>query len=326
MAMDDYYGLLGVDPDSNTSDIKSAYRDKKAALDASGDKTEIARVNKAWNVLSDPYQRGRYDEQRSAAMDSGELEPSTASAANGSGERPRRRGLFQPAARGEAPPPAQPTIELPAGLQFADQRRRLTAMGIDLVIILALFIGSQVIGASLLNSNFDTELDRIDVLQDEIDDLDAEADDLGDRADDENLSTEERDAAENDEEELRDEIDTLEDEQQDLSNDLVPTQQAVAGAFFALGFLYLVVPSAMTGQTLGKRLQRIRVVRQDGSRLGWKGAFFRYGFLVLGTYAISFILGPLAAAIALIVVLGWMRNPNKQGMHDRLAKTVVVDA
>ena len=66
--MDDYYDLLGVEPGAATADIKSAYRDKKAALDAKGDKGAVARLNKAWNVLSDPYQRGRYD---AAARDGG---------------------------------------------------------------------------------------------------------------------------------------------------------------------------------------------------------------------------------------------------------------
>jgi curved DNA-binding protein CbpA len=57
--MDDYYGLLGVQADAPTEEIRTAYREKKATLDAAGDKEQIARLNRAWNVLSDPYQRGR---------------------------------------------------------------------------------------------------------------------------------------------------------------------------------------------------------------------------------------------------------------------------
>ena len=61
--MDDYYELLGVDPDAATEDIRIAYRERKAEVDSNTDagKDEAARLNKAWNVLSDPYQRGRYD-------------------------------------------------------------------------------------------------------------------------------------------------------------------------------------------------------------------------------------------------------------------------
>ena len=33
--MDDYYELLGVDEDAPVDDIRSAYRDKKAAVDTS---------------------------------------------------------------------------------------------------------------------------------------------------------------------------------------------------------------------------------------------------------------------------------------------------
>src|SRR6266446_7872408 len=75
--MDDYYELLGVDEDAPVDDIRSAYRDKKAAVDTSaGDeaKSDVAKLNKAWNVLSDPYQRGRYDQQRAEAGDSEEGE------------------------------------------------------------------------------------------------------------------------------------------------------------------------------------------------------------------------------------------------------------
>ena len=65
--MDDYYELLGVDADAPVDDIRAAYRDKKAAVADTGTdaaKADAAALNKAWNVLSDPYQRGRYDEQR----------------------------------------------------------------------------------------------------------------------------------------------------------------------------------------------------------------------------------------------------------------------
>src|SRR5262245_45110091 len=63
---DDYYDLLGVEPDAPVADIRAAYREKKAAVDERGDddaKSDAAALNKAWNVLSDPYQRGRYDQQ-----------------------------------------------------------------------------------------------------------------------------------------------------------------------------------------------------------------------------------------------------------------------
>jgi uncharacterized RDD family membrane protein YckC len=53
----------------------------------------------------------------------------------------------------------------------------------------------------------------------------------------------------------------------------------------------------------------------------------RYGPLVLivGIF-LPTPLGQIAFVIGLVVVLGWMRNPKRQGWHDRLAKTIVVDA
>ena len=109
---DDFYALLGVDSDAPTGDIRSAYRDKKAALGDQGDKTATARLNKAWNVLSDPYQRGRYDEQRMRAAggdgDGDGVEVSTNGSGGGSREKttvdaqadaPVRRRLFEPRPR-----------------------------------------------------------------------------------------------------------------------------------------------------------------------------------------------------------------------------------
>jgi uncharacterized RDD family membrane protein YckC len=68
----------------------------------------------------------------------------------------------------------------------------------------------------------------------------------------------------------------------------------------------------------------LRVVRDDGSPLRAGDAIKRYGTLILVTFALFFVVGPLAAAIVLVAVIGWMRNPNMQGMHDRFAHTIVV--
>lgn len=319
---DDYYALLGVEPDAPTDDIRAAYREKKAALDAKGDKQAVAHLNRAWNVLSDPYQRGRYDAQRerdararSTNGDASDGERGEAGDAGPAAEPPRRRGLFAPPPAGQRPNAPAPTIPLPTDTAFPEQRRRITAMAIDLAVLLAVFVGSQFLLSAVLDANFEQELDEIEAIDDELEELDEERD----RLEDENAPAAEIEAKEQ-------EIEQREARRDDLADELVPVQQAVSGGFFAFGLLYLVGPSARSGQTLGKRLQQVRVIRQDGRQLGWSGAISRYGLLVFGTYVLSLLLGILAAALVLIVVMGWMRNPNQQGLHDRLTKTLVVDA
>jgi hypothetical protein len=68
----------------------------------------------------------------------------------------------------------------------------------------------------------------------------------------------------------------------------------------------------MNGQTPGKRLAGLRVIRLDGKPLGWWIAFERFG-----GYAASFSVGLLGFAQIL-----WDRN--RQGLHDKACETVVI--
>lgn len=86
------------------------------------------------------------------------------------------------------------------------------------------------------------------------------------------------------------------------------------GFGFGWWALYLTVfLSVWKGQTVGKRMMGIRVVRLDGSPLTWWVAFER-----AGGYAAGFATGLLGFA-----QVYW--DANRQAIHDRIAGTVVVD-
>ena len=64
----DYYGILGVPPDATPHAIKSRYRElaKEMHPDVSGgaSDTDMARINEAYEVLSDERRRAEYDRGR----------------------------------------------------------------------------------------------------------------------------------------------------------------------------------------------------------------------------------------------------------------------
>ena len=64
----DYYGILGVPPDATAQSIKSRYRElaKEVHPDVSGEEsdTDMARINEAYEVLSDKSRRAEYDKRR----------------------------------------------------------------------------------------------------------------------------------------------------------------------------------------------------------------------------------------------------------------------
>ena len=78
-------------------------------------------------------------------------------------------------------------------------------------------------------------------------------------------------------------------------------------AIFFTAFLAL-----MRGQTPGKKMLGIRVIRLDGKPLGWWISFERFG-----GYAASLTLGLLG-----FLQILWDRN--RQGLHDKACETVVV--
>jgi curved DNA-binding protein CbpA len=326
--MDDYYTLIGVEPDAPVDDIRAAYRDKKAAIvgTTDTDKLNAKKLNKAWNVLSDPYQRGRYDEERAKAVDSGELDESDDAddTPSTNGRRPTR----QTRERGQPRPPLQPTLELPRGMTFAPRRQRLVAMGIDLVVLLVLFLGITQFGAqALAKSQKPQVVENVKTYNNQIDDLTKARDDAKKAAKGDTTKCGAADVTPVKQKEC-DADKALKDKTKQRDDEVAKLNSIFFGSIaltFLLGFLYLAIPSMKNGQTLGKRLQHIKVVREDGAPLRAGDVVRRYGIIIIVSFGLFLFLRELAAVLVLVGVTRWMANANHQGLHDRLAKTIVIE-
>ena len=85
--------------------------------------------------------------------------------------------------------------------------------------------------------------------------------------------------------------------------------------------VYFVVLTAVRGQTVGKALARTRVVDLETGRIPtWTASFIRWA--VPAAVAAVPVVG-----LAVLVVYGWLLvDPQRQGLHDKAARTLVVDS
>jgi len=149
-----HYELLGVESDASKDEIRSAYRGRLEELRGkvekgrsdqvrNGAREETARLNTAWQVLSDPFQRQRYDAALTGGSDgtgteTGEDEEEEEEAAPAPA---RRRGLFEPRERdAKGRPQRREPLGVP-GAEAAPLGRRLAALGIDVLTMGAVFLG-----------------------------------------------------------------------------------------------------------------------------------------------------------------------------------------
>jgi uncharacterized RDD family membrane protein YckC len=148
-----HYDLLGVEHDASKEEIRSAYRDRLEELKTkvekgrsdqvrNGAREETARLNAAWQVLSDPFQRQRYDAGLAGGAEAapGELEASDEETEAATEPAPRR-GLFAPRERDAR---GRPQRREPAGVPGAEAAplgRRLAALAIDVATMGAVFVG-----------------------------------------------------------------------------------------------------------------------------------------------------------------------------------------
>ena len=91
------------------------------------------------------------------------------------------------------------------------------------------------------------------------------------------------------------------------------TSTRFAAIFYALfSYLYFVFFFATTGQTVGKAIMGLRVVTNDGKRMGVKRSFVR---------AVCYILSLAPLGLGFIWVLG---EDRRRAWHDKIAHTYVL--
>jgi uncharacterized RDD family membrane protein YckC len=374
---DNYYEQLGVDPEASRDEIREAHRARVADLEAAREKKgisesqlqqnreEVARVRAAWNVLSDPFQRKRYDAQLGDANGE-EIDLVDAEAADQSGEpgtavqptgwrrlmsppppKPAAgkngangNGKAQPTNRRPRP---EPTVVIP-GMQLAEPRQRGMAMLFDIAILLVIYTAVSFLLPAVVQSDYPDIVKRID----KISTVHTREDDLisAQKADatkstattQKNLKTAQQNLtkAVNDAKKAgitpatgstpAKTVTALDKQEQKLRDSIVGTQYLIAFTILVLGLLYLVPITARTGRTLGMRNRRLKVVRVDGSPVTWWAAFIRFFVPLFIAFVLLIQLSTLAPLIGLAVVAWSFFDRNRQGIHDKLAKTVVVAA
>jgi uncharacterized RDD family membrane protein YckC len=105
----------------------------------------------------------------------------------------------------------------------------------------------------------------------------------------------------------------------DLDGGIADVPEAAVRCLWLVAVAYEIVLVARTGQTLGKRWMRIKVVDgTTGANPDWDQAGRRAAPALLQIV-------PLVGAFAGLLYLPALWRPRRQGLHDRLANTVVVN-
>ncbi len=103
-----------------------------------------------------------------------------------------------------------------------------------------------------------------------------------------------------------------------------------------IGFIYFVGFWTWRGQTPGKMLIGARIVKADGTAIGFPKALLRYLFYLIPSYAPILVLatlilwfgknmgwlGPVIGLIGIIIV---GLNQEKRGLHDMISGTIVIN-
>ncbi len=372
MSDENYYDELGVEPSASRDEIRDAYRARVADLEAQREKKgitdaqlqqnrdQVARVRAAWNVLSDPFQRKRYDAQLGAGagdeIDLVDADADDDAAETGAGAQLTgwRKLMAPPPAKGAGGkngsgsgakgagnkrPRPEPTIVLPAGMQLAEPRVRGMALLFDLSILIVIFFGVSLVVPGLIQSDYHDIQDRITKVnslhdaRQSLDDAEKSVADAKTNAETKSAQSDlksaqsdytkaKKDASKAGVTNTSGSAKQLQTQADDLTAKIRTTGYITSGLTLVLGLAYLVPITARKGYTLGMRNRRIKVVRVDGSPPGWYASFTRFALPLLLAIAI-----PSFGAILGLGMVAWgYFDRNGQGIHDKLARTVVVAA
>jgi len=357
-----HYDVLGVEPSADKDVIRSAYQERLGEVQADvareqstkrpdqgsidGYRREEASIRSAWQVLSDPYQRGRYDATIEmgdgggavGGDDDGDVDVDAAPVDRGRGRsdrsarpvRERPPGLF-------STEPLPTPDSWPPGVRPPPPRARVIALAIDMFVLMFIYLAFSIGGSYVLEERYPKEtrqldrvtlcIDRLDVVSDReplsLNQIERAETYCSDRAGVTLASASKREANTKSER-IDDALDRADKRYDKLRSKTQGFQFLILGVLLAGMLAYLVPSSVVSGKTLGKKLMQIRAVNADGSPLRLRGALARYALPVLVVLMLQ-PLGPIGFGVALFAVLTWPRNPNLQGIHDRLARTIVVD-
>lgn len=111
------------------------------------------------------------------------------------------------------------------------------------------------------------------------------------------------------------------------------TESTVAAYLpLAVGLIYFVGFWSWRGQTPGKMVIRAKIVKSDGSPIGFGNAILRYLFYLIPFFApILFFASRVVAllpilAVATVGLIIIVMSSRKRGLHDMIAGTCVIDS
>jgi len=358
MTDENYYEELGVAPGASRDEIRDAHRQRVADLEAArerkgvsdsqlqANRDEVARVRAAWNVLSDPFQRTRYDAEldapETASGDDVELvDDGDGPQAGGETQLTGWRKLLTPppkptaatnGANGSAKaspsnkrPRPEPTVVLPAGVRLAEPRVRGMALLFDISILIVVFFGVSLVLPGLLQSDYKDIQDKISKVNNlhdsrqSLDDAKSASDKKSAQKDFDKAQKEAQKAGVTNTDGTPKQLQQQADK---LSDKIKTTGYVTSGVTLVLGLAYLVPITARKGYTLGMRGRRLRVVRVDGSPPGWYASFTRFALPLIFAVALP----SFGVVLGLGMVAWGYFDKNGQGIHDKLARTLVVTA